>query len=132
MPLLFDLAAPQRWRQAFLIEHAFPGDPTPEPPPNSALEPPDPFDLTIGAPNGPQMPPVFQGIRTAGQRKYIEYQNGEAEFYNLKLDPFELQNTAATADPNLLARLAAGLEQLKDCAGSACRQAEESLHDRSP
>lgn len=119
-------ASPVPWRQAILIEHAFPGDPTPEPPPGSALEPPDPFDLAIAAKGGPEMPPVFQGIQTARQIKYVLYQDDETEVYDLAHDPYELTNLASTAGPDVTAELNAWLNTLKDCSGAACRAAEEA------
>jgi hypothetical protein len=57
---------------------------------------------------------------------YIEYITGEKELYDLKKDPYQLQNLAATADKNLLAQLAARLAQMKTCAGATCRTIENT------
>lgn len=67
--------------------------------------------------------PEYQGLRTA-QYTYVEYVTGERELYDLKADPDELNNLAATADPALLASLAQRLKELRDCRGDSCRQAE--------
>jgi arylsulfatase A-like enzyme len=65
----------------------------------------------------------FYGIRTSDGRKYIEYGGGFKELYNLKADPYELNNSyAANSSPADLARR---LQALKVCAGSACRAAED-------
>jgi N-acetylglucosamine-6-sulfatase len=67
--------------------------------------------------------PTYYGIRTSGGRKYIEYEGGFRELYNLKRDPYELRNKyRATAPPQGLARL---LDALKSCAGATCREAED-------
>jgi arylsulfatase A-like enzyme len=67
--------------------------------------------------------PAYVGLRTR-HYKYVEYTDGEREFYDLERDPHELANLAATADPALLARLAAVLARLRACAGASCRAAD--------
>jgi hypothetical protein len=62
----------------------------------------------------------------------VEYANGEREVYDMQTDPYQLQNLAATADPALLADLAARLEQLRVCAGAGCRGAEDALPGVAP
>jgi arylsulfatase A-like enzyme len=55
---------------------------------------------------------TFQAIRTA-DRKYVRYENGEEELYDLEADPYELENLAsdpASADEK--ASLARRLEDL--------------------
>jgi N-acetylglucosamine-6-sulfatase len=65
----------------------------------------------------------FRGIRTSDGRKYIEYGNGSKELYDLKADPYELNNSydANSSSEDLARRLQA----LKGCAGDACRAAED-------
>jgi N-acetylglucosamine-6-sulfatase len=64
----------------------------------------------------------FLGIRTSDDRKYIEYGSGFKELYDLKTDPYELNNSYnANSSP---ADLASRLQSLKGCAGDACRAAE--------
>jgi N-acetylglucosamine-6-sulfatase len=66
--------------------------------------------------------PSLYGIRTSEGKKYIEYEGGFKELYDLKTDPFELNNSY---NPNLApADLATRLQSLKGCAGATCRTAE--------
>jgi hypothetical protein len=64
----------------------------------------------------------YEGIRTSG-RKYIAYQSGFKELYNLSTDPYETNNSYDASSPptDLATRLAA----LKGCAKTTCRQAED-------
>ncbi len=55
---------------------------------------------------------AFQGVRVDGW-KYLRYENGEQELYDLDADPFELSNLAASPDHMArLAELVARLEAL--------------------
>jgi N-acetylglucosamine-6-sulfatase len=63
----------------------------------------------------------FYGIRTSDGTKYIEYQGGFRELYNLNADPHELVNSYDEESPRALT---ARLEALKGCAGAGCRAAE--------
>jgi hypothetical protein len=66
------------------------------------------------------------GIRTVGtsKQKYIEYEGGAREFYNLgvEADPYELTNKYPAAKP---AGLASRLRALKTCKAAACAAAED-------
>ena len=71
--------------------------------------------------------PQHNTIRTAGGEKYVEYSSGakvEQEYYRLRVDPYELENSYRNADPNRIEELRARLEALKDCSGAGCREAE--------
>ena len=63
----------------------------------------------------------YHGVRTS-RYKYIEYNTGEVEFYDLRVDPDEM--TSLTGDPahdatqSNLARL---LTRMENCAGAGCR-----------
>jgi N-acetylglucosamine-6-sulfatase len=63
------------------------------------------------------------GIRTSNGSKYIEYDGGFRELYNLKTDSYELSNDYDAASPptSLMERL---LQALKGCARTSCRVAE--------
>ena len=55
---------------------------------------------------------------------YVEYADGEREFYDLRTDPSELHNLASTLAPETLGRLHAQLLAMKGCQGDqACWQA---------
>ena len=71
--------------------------------------------------------PPYRGIRTDNtatdpKRKYVEYNRGQRELYDLAADPYELTNVYnSTAPPSdLMTRLNA----LKSCAGNTCFTAE--------
>jgi arylsulfatase A-like enzyme len=66
---------------------------------------------------------AFEAIRTQDY-KYVEYNDGESELYDLSSDPYELQNISETANPAFVEDLKARLEALKACAGENCRTVE--------
>ncbi len=69
---------------------------------------------------------VFQGIRTVNHT-YVEYLNtGERELYDLASDPDQLESIHATADPDLVEKLASWLGLLRTCAGESCRAQEDT------
>ena len=63
------------------------------------------------------------GVRTM-QHVYVEHHTGERELYNLRTDPYQLQNTYSTARPRLIAQLAGLVKELRTCAGISCHEAE--------
>ena len=91
---------PTSWRSAFLIEHWSGGGGSPD-------------------------PPTYAGIRS-DTHKYVEYDTGEKELYDLSSDPYELQSFPEGTDPALVDGLSSRLESLKDCAGQTCREAEDT------
>jgi N-acetylglucosamine-6-sulfatase len=66
---------------------------------------------------------AFAGIRT-NRYTYVEYFNGEGEFYDRTVDPYQLDNTYPTMDPRLKGTLHDRLRALKKCSGSECRSIE--------
>lgn len=58
--------------------------------------------------------------------EYIESATGERELYDLRKDPYELQNLARSVSPDLLAKLSARLAELKRCSDQTCRAAEDA------
>jgi len=71
---------------------------------------------------------AFRAIRTE-KFIYIEYENGELEFYDLVNDPYELNNNASALDAKTLTSLHTWLEQLRACKAEACRTAESTVPD---
>ena len=69
-------------------------------------------------------PGPFRAVRTE-THKYVEYENGEEELYDLTSDPYELENVHETADASLVEDLKARLEALRGCSGEECREAED-------
>src|SRR5215204_311897 len=68
---------------------------------------------------------VYGAVRTK-THKYVEYGNGEEELYDLQNDPYELESIYKTADPSLVKDLQAKLEELSNCEGNDCREAEDA------
>lgn len=69
--------------------------------------------------------PRFSGVRTQ-HLAYIEYATGERELYDLRADPDELDNAAATADRVTLTELSHLVAALKTCEGDGCHDAEDT------
>jgi N-acetylglucosamine-6-sulfatase len=66
----------------------------------------------------------YKGVRTE-THKYVEYDSGNKELYDLESDPYELESLHESADPSLLEDLKAKLEALKNCSGEGCLEAED-------
>jgi N-acetylglucosamine-6-sulfatase len=66
----------------------------------------------------------FNGLRTP-DLTYVEYGTSERELYDLRADPFQLENRIDDADPALVATLAERLAALEGCAGEECRRLED-------
>ncbi len=69
--------------------------------------------------------PAFEAVRTE-THKYVEYDTGEVELYDLMADPYEMESIHESADPALLEDLKARLEALKSCSEEGCREAEDA------
>ena len=104
LPLL-DGEQPADWRNAILVEHHGPN-----------LRPADPDFQKPSSGN----PTSYEAMRTH-DLLYVEYSDGEREFYNLKTDPDELHNLAAGLTSSQLALLHSDLLGIEHCHnGSAC------------
>jgi N-acetylglucosamine-6-sulfatase len=57
---------------------------------------------------------------------YVEYADGEREFYDLRTDPFELHNLAAQLPRSQLALLHSELARLEHCHGG--KQCWAAMH----
>jgi N-acetylglucosamine-6-sulfatase len=90
------------WRREILVEHH-----------GRVLDAGDPDLPTRGAGN----PPSYEAIRTRGSL-YVEYVTGEREYYDLRRDPFELDNLAASLPPARLRRLHRALARVERCHGA--------------
>jgi N-acetylglucosamine-6-sulfatase len=62
--------------------------------------------------------PRFTSLRTL-RWGYTEYDRGDRELYDIRADPYELDNRAATA-PDVVSSLAQRLEALRHCTGASC------------
>jgi arylsulfatase A-like enzyme len=124
-----------QWRQAFPFEFGIdqitqlnetgtsPGTET------GLLEPQDQDEKDLTAQSAAKKKilgiPAFRGLRLQTV-SYVEYITGEKELYDLKADPYQLQNLASSADPKLLARLSAYLKTLATCKAAGCQSAENA------
>ncbi|MCC7117968.1 MAG: sulfatase [Anaerolineales bacterium] len=59
---------------------------------------------------------------------YIEFDNGELEFYDLVKDPYQLENIASQLAPEILAQLHGRLQALKYCTKDDCRKYDVDFH----
>ena len=115
------------WRQAHLVEY-WAGQLGPSTSDTQAtdgtLEPPDPDAKTNSEDALPNIP-AFKGLYTADYT-YVEYANGERELYDLRRDPYQLDNLAATTNPQFIKQLSDWLARLSVCAGKSCKQADQA------
>jgi arylsulfatase A-like enzyme len=95
---------PRSWRTAFEVRHF-----------NDKRDDP--------AYEGVTPVPPYRAVRTQGYL-YVEYDAGERELYDLRKDPYELNNHYDSAGQDLISELDARLDALGDCAGKGCRIAE--------
>ncbi len=83
------------------------------------------FELAGLKPLNTQTPtPTYIALRTLDYL-YVEYADGFKELYDLHNDPYQIENIASSADPNLILQLSEQLHALADCAGEECRAVEE-------
>ncbi|MBV1853673.1 sulfatase family protein [Catellatospora tritici] len=87
------------WRTASLIEHHGP---------NTAADDPDAQLARAGNPT------TYSALRTATYT-YVEYSNGEREYYDRVADPYQLNNIAGTLTAARLAALHTALDALVNC-----------------
>jgi arylsulfatase A-like enzyme len=96
---LFSGAPPARWRQSLLLES----------------QPPEVNSIYLS----------YSGLRTVQRQSFVLYNSGEAEYYDLRLDPYQLQNRYDSMRVALKGALAQQVRALKDARGAALRRAEE-------
>jgi N-acetylglucosamine-6-sulfatase len=105
---LFEGHSAPQWRDAVLIEHQSPP---------LQVKDPDYQQPASGSPT------TYEAMRT-NSFLYVEYADGEREFYDLRADPFELHNIASSLTERRLSRLHAELSALRRChGGKACWKA---------
>jgi N-acetylglucosamine-6-sulfatase len=135
-PLLTDnLPSSEDWRRAFLVEAmAESAEVLPSVDDRSLIplltgdtQPPEdprrssPLDE---APLKDAGRPGMVALRTE-DHLYVEYETGESELYDLRKDPYELNNVYEDTDLDHLWRLEGWLEALRDCVGEECRTVED-------
>ncbi len=108
------------WRDGLLIRREASIDETVWLDPVSVLGPQgevEPLDSIYDAKAGGQ----FIALRTSDYT-YVEFKNGDKELYDLRNDPYQLENIYETADPKFLHELHEWLKKLKDCRADTCRE----------
>lgn len=99
------------WRHLALVEHHRP----------PGMDQGDPDAPMKNAAN----PTTYEALRGEGAL-YIEYQDGEAGYYDLKNDPYELHNILASLPADRLRRWQEALRANKECHGAeACWKAQQ-------
>jgi N-acetylglucosamine-6-sulfatase len=104
---LFHGSRPHPWRDAVLIEHHHP---------ETSNGDPDRQASSSGN------PPSYEALRTATEL-YVEYVDGEREWYDLTTDPDQLHNRYAELPPDARVGLHDRLVRLEACRGTGCRRA---------
>ncbi len=99
----------ENWRREILVEHH-----------GRVTDAGDPDLPRRGSGN----PPSYEALRTP-RSLYVEYGNGEREYYDLRSDPFELRNVAARLAPEHALKLHRTLLRMEACHGArACWRAQ--------
>ncbi|WP_157268617.1 sulfatase family protein [Azohydromonas aeria] len=126
---LFSGAAPARWRQVFLLEGptSSEGSGAEMVTEASLLEPKDAQAAAAEAAPKVWKNHIYRGLRIQSNHTFTRYENGDGEFYDMNLDPFQLTNRYRTMPAGLKAALNAQLTTLRGAAGQALRNAEETL-----
>lgn len=104
---------PKNWRDAVLVEHHGPDT--------------DPSDPDFPGKHSGN-PPSYAAIRTHDSL-YVEYVTGAQEYYNLRTDPWEMDNQAGSMPASLHHELASALHAMQDCHGG--RQCWKAAHLRT-
>jgi arylsulfatase A-like enzyme len=113
VPFLRGMPTPLDWRTGALIEHRGAVD---------SLSDPD------FPPAGSGNPPTYEALRTK-RFLYVEYADGEREFYDLRTDPYELDNLADELPTVDLLELEGQLDAIRSCYGIGCRIASHQPED---
>jgi arylsulfatase A-like enzyme len=100
--LLHGEAVPSDWRTAALVEHR-----------HTVRAANDPDEQTEASGD----PPSYHALRTA-RFTYVEYRDGEREYYNDRLDPDQLRNAYVGLSSARRRRLHAALRRLVKCDGA--------------
>ncbi len=77
----------------------------------------------VGTTN-PDNPPAYQGLRDENYI-YVRFRTGEREYYDLRDDPYQLENAYASLDKLKKDALREKTLTLAECAGATCRSLEE-------
>lgn len=80
--------------------------------------------LSIREPNR-DLPHLWDVLRMPTE-KYVRFENGEKEYYDLKTDPHEVESDPGSVPPETRAYWERRIEALGSCSGAECRTAEDA------
>ncbi|MFN8413310.1 MAG: sulfatase [Anaerolineales bacterium] len=136
LSLLHPEAGPSiKWRKSLLIEMGYTNSPASSLIQNVSLN----EDTANISPSMTEYPDVGQRVPLTlidgGSNRavrtenfiYIEYEDGEVEYYDLIADPYQLNNIAPTLDADTLTTLHDWLAKLETCTAENCRVLEETI-----
>ncbi|NML15554.1 sulfatase family protein [Azohydromonas caseinilytica] len=135
---LFSGTPPARWRQSLLLEShtGFAGEAAESQVGGSLRTDPgllEPADMREGsAALAPAPAHVYRGLRTAFHSTFALYDVGDGEYYDMYLDPYQMQNRYTTMNATLKAALTAQLNAMRNASGQALRDAEEVPAGKRP
>jgi arylsulfatase A-like enzyme len=122
LPLLTD-SVPTDWRQAYLLERGLLDETAYAPDVFVLANYMDGLREPLDSPYRAKQDRAFRGLRTTDYT-FVQYGDGTLELYDLKADPYQLENIAGSASPSLLENLQGWLESLRHCQGDSCRELE--------
>ncbi len=108
---------PSGWRNAVVVEHY--------------LDSSEKFENNAGAANddvpaaGNARVPPYYALRSES-KLFVRYADGERELYDTDKDPYQMKNLAASAPQEQIAGLDRWLQEIIDCEGESCLDAERS------
>ena len=70
-------------------------------------------------------PPRWEALRMRTE-KYVRFQNGEKEYYDLRTDPYEIRSDPGSVAPETRAYWERRMDDIGGCSGSDCRAAENA------
>lgn len=122
LPLLTG-SIPPDWRQAYLLERGLLDEAAYAPDIFVSANYMDGLREPLDSPYRAKQDRAFRGLRTTDYT-FVQYGDGTLELYDLKADPYQLENIAGSASPSLLEELRGWLESLRHCQGASCREIE--------
>ena len=111
------------WRQALLLEYRPANPDLQAAAADRTLEPPDPQERARGQ---AVLDQGFAGLRMADDTTVLLYDGGDAEHYDLRSDPWQLNNGHAALPASRQQQLATWIRRLQAASGADLRQLESA------
>ncbi len=71
-------------------------------------------------------PYLYLAVRSM-THKYVLWNSGEEEFYDMGADPYEMESLHSTADRNKISQYSGAINEFKTCSGKICREIEDKF-----